>query len=137
MDFVGVQPDGIHASLLAAADVLLLSERASQVDMSLPSKLTSYFAAGRPIIAAVAADGATAAEIERSGGGIVTPVGRPDRLLDALQALRDDADRAVRLGSAGRAYAAAHTSSAVCLERAARFVDAIAGRRAGQLRAAA
>ncbi len=98
VDFLGVQPDGIHASLLAAADVLLLSERASQVDMSLPSKLTSYFAAGRPVVAAVAADGATAAEIERSGGGIVAPVGRPERLLDALRALRDDADLAGRLG---------------------------------------
>ena len=51
--FLGVQPDGIHASLLAAADVLLLSERPSQTDMSLPSKLTSYFAAGRPVVAAV------------------------------------------------------------------------------------
>ena len=53
VDFLGFQPDGIHASLLDAADVLLLSERATQIDMSLPSKLTAYFAAGRPVVAAV------------------------------------------------------------------------------------
>ncbi len=38
--------------VLAAADVLLLTERSSVRDMSLPSKLTSYFAAGRPVVAA-------------------------------------------------------------------------------------
>jgi len=47
-DRIPSNPAGrLHASLLAAADVLFLSERATQLDMSLPSKLTSYFAAGR------------------------------------------------------------------------------------------
>jgi colanic acid biosynthesis glycosyl transferase WcaI len=40
VSFLGVPPDGIHASLLVAADVLFLSERPAQIDMSLPSKLT-------------------------------------------------------------------------------------------------
>ena len=78
----------VHASLLAAADVLLLSERASQVDMSLPSKLTAYYAAGRPIVAAVGVDGGSAAEVERSGAGIVVPRrDEPVALLDALAQL--------------------------------------------------
>ncbi len=90
VDILGVQPDGIHASMLAAADVLLLSERASQIDMSLPSKLTSYFAAGRPILAAVPEGGATAFEVERSGAGVVVPAGQPEALLAALSQLRED-----------------------------------------------
>ncbi len=59
--------------VLAAADVLLVNERASAVDMSLPSKLTSYLRAGRPVIAAVPSGGGTAAEVGplgcRPGGG--------------------------------------------------------------------
>ena len=50
---------------LAAADVLLVNERPSVGDMSLPSKVTSYLAARRPVLAAVAPDGATAAEVVR------------------------------------------------------------------------
>ena len=38
---------------LAAADVLILSQRGTVEDMSLPSKLTSYVAATRPIVASV------------------------------------------------------------------------------------
>ena len=67
LEFLPVQPDGLHASLLAAADVLLLSERATQLDMSLPSKLTGYFAAGRPIVAAIPAGGASAREMRALG----------------------------------------------------------------------
>jgi glycosyltransferase involved in cell wall biosynthesis len=133
VELLGVQSEGIHASLLAAADVLLLSERASQIEMSLPSKLTSYFAAARPIVAAVPAGGASAAEVTRSGAGLVVPAGDPEALLAALRTLRDDAGLAARLGSAGPAYAAANTSSAACLERAAAFVDAIAGRGSARL----
>jgi glycosyltransferase involved in cell wall biosynthesis len=137
IEFIGVQPDGMHASLLAAADVLLLSERPSQIEMSLPSKLTSYFAAGRPIIGAVSAGGASAAEIERSGAGLFVPAGQPEALLASIGWLRDDADLAARLGAAGPVYADANTSSATCLERAAHFVDGIAGRHLNEIEIAA
>jgi glycosyltransferase involved in cell wall biosynthesis len=126
MDVLGLQPDGLHASLLAAADVLLLSERASQIDMSLPSKLTSYHAAGRPIVAAVPLAGGTASEIERSGAGIVVPAGRPEMLLDALGRLRREPSVAAELASAGPAYAEAHTSARACLARGENLVRRIA-----------
>jgi glycosyltransferase involved in cell wall biosynthesis len=123
--FIGVQPNGIHASLLAAADVLLLSELPTQIQMSLPSKLTSYFAAGRPIVAAVPVGGSSAAEIERSGAGVVVPAGQPEALMATVQSVLADREHAARLGAAGSAYAATNTSSAICLERAENFVDAI------------
>jgi colanic acid biosynthesis glycosyl transferase WcaI len=126
VQFLGVQPDGVHASLLGAADVLLLSERSSQVDMSLPSKLTSYYMAARPIVAAVGVAGASADEVRRSGAGLVTPAGEPQALLDALARLRDEPELARRLGSAGRAYGAAHASASSGLARGAELVDMIA-----------
>lgn len=128
VSFIGVQPDGMHASLLATADVLLLSERPTQIDMSLPSKLTSYFAAGRPIVAAVPPGGGSAAEVERSGAGIVVPAGNPEALLGVLAQLRSGPALAARLAFAGPAYAKANTAEGPCLERAAALVDTIAGR---------
>jgi len=127
LDVLPVQPDGLHASLLAAADVLLLSERATQMDMSLPSKLTSYFAAGRPILAAVPPTGASAREIERAGAGLIVQAGDPGAILNALARLRTDATIAGRLAAAGPPYADTNLGAAACLARAAAFVDAIAG----------
>jgi colanic acid biosynthesis glycosyl transferase WcaI len=126
VSFLGVQPDGIHASLLAAADVLLLSERATQMDMSLPSKLTSYFAAGRPIVAAIPPGGGSAREVERSGAGLVVPAGEPERLLAALARLRAEPALVAGLTAAGPAYAEANTSAAACLGRATALIDEIA-----------
>jgi colanic acid biosynthesis glycosyl transferase WcaI len=139
VEFLGLQPDGVHASLLAAADVLLLSERSSQVDMSLPSKLTSYYTAGRPIVAAVGLAGATAQEVERSGAGLVVPAGDPAAMLEALRRLRHDADLAVRMGAAGRAYGRANVSAETGLARGAALIDLIAtdGPRGAAFKAAA
>jgi glycosyltransferase involved in cell wall biosynthesis len=104
VEFLDPRPIDQLADTLAAADALLVNERASVIDMSLPSKLTSYFVAGRPVIAAVA-EGATAAEIRRAGAGLVVPAEQPEALLAALDDLRADPALAEQLGAAGRAYA--------------------------------
>jgi glycosyltransferase involved in cell wall biosynthesis len=122
-----VQLDGLHASLLAAADVLLLAERATQLDMSLPSKLTGYFAAGRPILATVPRNGSSAREIDRAGAGLTVPAGDPGSILEALAHLRADPMLSSRLATAGPLYAEAHVGAAACLTRAASLVDTIAG----------
>jgi glycosyltransferase involved in cell wall biosynthesis len=48
-----------YSSLLSAADLLLVNERSTQMEMSLPSKLTSYLYSQRPVLAAVPRGGAT------------------------------------------------------------------------------
>ena len=60
------------------------------LDMSLPSKLTSYFMTGRPVIASVAAEGGTAQEVLRSGAGSVMAPEDPKALLAEIRALSDD-----------------------------------------------
>lgn len=94
-----------YADVLAAADVLLVNERRTSVDMSLPSKLTSYFRSGRPVLAASPEAGGTAAEVRRSGGGLVVKPENPQALIDGVRALASDADAADRFGSRGREYA--------------------------------
>jgi colanic acid biosynthesis glycosyl transferase WcaI len=102
--FLDPLPEDDFPNMLAAADLLLVNERASVIDMSLPSKLTSYFRAGRPVIAAVP-NGSTAAEIRRSRAGIVVAAEAPGELLNAIHQLAADPARASELGAAGRRYA--------------------------------
>ncbi len=111
-----------YANALTAADVLLVNERATVMDMSLPSKLTSYFIAGRPVLAAVQPGGVTAAEVERSGGGIVVPAEDPQALLAALDQLISNLELYERLARNGRTYARQHLTGDAGLARAERFV---------------
>ncbi len=103
--------------VLAAADVLAVSQRASVLDMSVPSKLTSYFAAGRPVIASVADEGGTADEVRRSGAGVLVPPEDPAALLKALKDLAADPEAADRLGARGPAYVDERLSRAAGLGR--------------------
>jgi colanic acid biosynthesis glycosyl transferase WcaI len=116
-----------YADVLAAADVLLVNERVGVVDMSLPSKLTSYFAAGRPIVAAVDPGGGTAGEVQRSGAGRVVRGGRPAELVDAIVELAGDRDLAGAMGRRGIAYADAQLSEASAMARLERFVERLMG----------
>lgn len=108
--------------LMAAADVLLVNERGSIVDMALPSKLTSYFSAGRPVVAAVADDGTTAEEVRRAGGGLVVPPEDPGALLTAIDRIGDDPELAAQLAEHGRAYARDELSAEAILRKAEAFV---------------
>lgn len=110
VEFIGLQGPGRWEAALQAADVLLVNQRASVTDMSLPSKLTSYFAAGRPVIAAASAESETAGEMEAAGAGSVVPPGDPTALRDAIFALRDDRARAAELAASARTYAEATLS---------------------------
>ena len=103
--------------VLAAADVLLVNERASAVDMSLPSKLTSYFSAGLPVLAAVPPRGGTASEVLRSGGGRLVAPEDPAALVQALVALGADPQERARLGERGAEHAARHLNQAASLGR--------------------
>ena len=97
-----------YADVLAAADILLVNERPTCVDMSLPSKLTSYFTSGRPVVAASPAHGGTAAEIIRSAGGVLVEPATPRRLLDAVLQMASDPGAAHQMGILGSLYADGH-----------------------------
>lgn len=104
VQFVAPLPDREFAQALASADILLVNEREGMREMSVPSKLTSYFSTSLPVLAATDAASVTAGEIEASGGGIRVDTGNPGALLDAALALRNDPTLARALGAAGRRY---------------------------------
>ena len=93
-----------YAALLAAADVLLVNERDTVRDMSLPSKLTAYLHAAKPIVAVVHPHGATAHEVLRSGAGRIVPTGNGACLAAALRELQDP-EVARRCAANARRYA--------------------------------
>jgi hypothetical protein len=85
--------------------VLLLNERASCDDMSLPSKLTSYFMSGRPVAAAVPANGASANELARAGAPLPAPAGEPLELVALVSRLAASPATCADHGLDARSYA--------------------------------
>ncbi len=65
--FLDTVDNQVYANLLSASDFLIVCEAKGVVDMSLPSKLASYFGASRPILAYVDPRSGTAAELVRLG----------------------------------------------------------------------
>lgn len=105
VDFLPLAPARELANVLGAADLLLVSQRPEVRDMSLPSKLTCYLAAGVAVVAAVASDSEAAREVAASGGGVIVEPGRPDVLLRAVRRLAAAREQREALGRAGEAFA--------------------------------
>ncbi|MFP7834821.1 glycosyltransferase [Marisediminicola sp. LYQ134] len=104
LQFLDSLDDADFQAALRAADILLVNELPGVSEMAVPSKLTSYFDAGRPVIAATDPAGVTAGEIYASKGGRVVKAGEPQALLDEALALGADPARADELGAAGHKY---------------------------------
>lgn len=127
LEFLPSVDDADFPDVLAAADVLAVTQRASVIDMSVPSKLTSYFAAGRPVVASVAAEGGTAREALRSGAGMLVEPENPDQFLSAVRRLAEDPKMADELGAAGPRHVAAHLSREAGLARIDALIDEAMG----------
>ena len=123
LTFMDPVSDEDYPAVLGAGDILLVHERAGVDNMSLPSKLTSYFSAGRPVLAAVDPHGTTAMEISRSGAGLVVDNQSPEKLVQAAIDLAKDAGNRSRLGDNGRIYASEHLSANASLSALAAIVE--------------
>jgi putative colanic acid biosynthesis glycosyltransferase WcaI len=133
VEFLPMQGPGRWEELMQASDVLLVNQRASVADMSLPSKLTSYFPAGRPIVAAVLPDSETAREMQVAQAGYVVSPEDPVALRDVLLSLRRNPSGATAFGQCARRYAETYLSAEASLQRHEEFVRAVASRsRRGQ-----
>lgn len=104
-------------AMLAAADALLVSQRAQVVDSVLPSKTLSYMASGRPIIAAVDRLSATADLVLAADCGIVVAPEDAEALAAGIERLHRDPDMCLRMGSNGRKYAVKRFSKGAVLSQ--------------------
>jgi colanic acid biosynthesis glycosyl transferase WcaI len=103
-----LQPNDALAEMYAAADVLLIHQKAAVVESVIPSKLLTYMAAGRPVLAAVSNKSETAHYVERAKCGRIIHSEDPMALVEAALSLRADGALRERLGSNGRAYVLEH-----------------------------
>lgn len=115
--------DDEYADILAAADILLVNERSGVAEMSVPSKIASYCAAGRPIVGAVGPQGAAASLLTTSGAGVLVEPGRPDALLAAVDSLASDHARCAELSRAGADFAQSHLGRTAAMAAYDRWVD--------------
>ncbi|MDJ0350805.1 glycosyltransferase family 4 protein [Cryobacterium sp. PH29-G1] len=104
LQFLDSLGDDLFQAALASADILLVNEKPGVSEMSVPSKLTSYFGAGRPVLAATDPHGVTAAEINLALGGLVIQSGEPQLLIDACMELRDHPQQASLYAENGLRY---------------------------------
>lgn len=105
IEFLPPQEDNDFQDLLRSADVLLVNEKPGLREMAVPSKLTSYFFAGMPVLAAVEPDGTTAEEVLAAQAGILAKPGHPKELVEAALHLQADPQLRTRLGILGKQHA--------------------------------
>ena len=95
-----------YPALLASADVAMVLQRRVSAGANFPSKIASYLASGRPIIASIDLDTPAAEVLRTSGGSLLVPPEEPGQLAEAMQRLHGDPQLRAQLGRAGREYAA-------------------------------
>ena len=113
--------DEDYSALLAAADLLLVNERSTQMEMSLPSKLTSYLYSERPVLAAVPRGGATWKFLE--GVAELIEAGDPVALARKIEVLSVQPERLTELARQGKEFAYANLSPEVGRKKYLNWVE--------------
>jgi colanic acid biosynthesis glycosyl transferase WcaI len=104
LPLVPPSPKELLPQMLAAGDMLLLNQSRGVLDTVIPSKLFTYMASGRPIIAAVNPRSQAANCVRRAGSGIAVAAEQPSALAEAVLKLKQDRPLAEKLGSQGRRF---------------------------------
>lgn len=128
-EFSGTASNERYDDTLVAADALLLNQLPSVADMSMPSKLSAYLAAGRPVVGAVDAASVAAAVLRAADAGPIVDPSDPRAMASALAALRNETSAVVAsMGEHARAYSKSDLSAAAILPRYERFAEQIRSR---------
>lgn len=120
--FYGSVPAREIPKFTALADGLLISLSDSpDLGLTVPGKLASYMAAGKPVIASM--NGAGQAAVQESGGGLVSPACDQQALTaNLLRLYAMPAGERAALGAKARAYYQAHYRRAELLRRLETFI---------------
>ncbi len=102
--FLGRRPAEQMPRYFALADALLVTLRKDPVfALTIPSKIQSYLACGRPILAAL--DGEGAGIIREAAAGLAVPAGDDKALAEAVRSLHAmSAEERRAMGASGRAF---------------------------------
>ncbi len=103
--FLPFQPYRDLPDLLASSDVLLVPLDKGKSDLSVPSKLYAFMAAGRPILGLAPPDSEVAALLRERGCGLCAPPDDPGAIAAAVRELADSPGRRLVFGANARDYA--------------------------------
>jgi colanic acid biosynthesis glycosyl transferase WcaI len=117
MTFLPFQPRETLSEVMAAADVSLVTLNRASSPFSLPNKVFSIMASGRPILAVTPPESEVAQLIQAGECGVIVPPGEPDSLAGTILDLRSNPGRLERLGENGRALLESHFSRQQCVDR--------------------
>jgi colanic acid biosynthesis glycosyl transferase WcaI len=102
--FLPFQPYRDLPELLASADVLLVPLDGEKSELSVPSKLYNFMAAGRPVLGLARPGSEVAAILEERQSGVAVSPGDAAEIADAVRALKGSSERRRALAANGRAY---------------------------------
>ena len=102
--FVDMQPKERLPEVVAAADIHVVPLRAGLARSSVPSKLYTILAAGRPVVASVDPGTEVARTVETAGAGTAVPPDDPEAFTKAIDRLVRAPEEAASMGAAGRRF---------------------------------
>ena len=129
--FVDMQPKERLPEVLAAGDIHVVPLRRGLARSSVPSKLYSILAAGRPVLASVDEGTEVARTIERAGAGVAVAPEDPDAFAAGLTRLLDDPEGARQMGERGRRFVEGWASPAAVAGQYEALFEELRGRRGG------
>jgi colanic acid biosynthesis glycosyl transferase WcaI len=127
--FVDMQPKERLSEVLAAGDVHVVPLKRGLARSSVPSKLYSILAAGRPIVASVDPGTEVARTVERAGAGLAVPPDDAEAFTKALRRLLDDPEQARAMGESGRSFVEGWASLTSVADAYDRLFTELVGRR--------
>jgi colanic acid biosynthesis glycosyl transferase WcaI len=110
VQFLGCLRNDEYFAALQACDVALVTLDPALKAPSIPGKVPTIMASGKPFVAVVPVGNDTRKIAARSGGGIVVNAGNPGELAEALDLLYSDPDLRKAMGAKGREFAEEHCS---------------------------
>ena len=113
--FVPTQPANKLPEILAASDLSLVTLKKDMGRVSVPSKIYSYMASARAILACVPASSEAKRLIEESGCGVWVPPDAQQALAQAIVEMSRDPSLLELMGQRGRQYAMKHCSRSAAL----------------------
>ncbi len=114
--FVDMAPKARLPEVVAAADLHVVPLRAGLARSSVPSKLYTILAAGRPVVASVDLGTEVARTVETAGAGIAVPPDDAEAFTKAIERLARDPGEAQAMGVAGRRFVERWASPAAVAE---------------------
>ncbi|MGH8699185.1 MAG: glycosyltransferase family 4 protein, partial [Burkholderiales bacterium] len=106
-----------YPALVAASNVGLVTLKKTMKTPVVPSKLATYMAAARPVLASLNPESDACALIRQADCGLLVPPGDAGALAAAVRRLIEHPQQAADLGARGRDYARAHLARSVCLSQ--------------------